>query len=405
MLEAPQRGLDEDPEEVLLSATGLSEREPSHLLRTIRSQLAADTAVILVLDPTRTVLEPFAMSGVGRSRRVWARIPVGKGFAGRVAVSRAPVVLDQVSDTNVFNPVLRQNGVRSLAGVPLLDEDKLIGVLHVGSRTPRHFGDVELEQLHRFAGEVVTVIRDTTAGAEHTAALVLQHSLLPSVPPTVPGLDVAGRYVPAEGDLGGDWYDVFELPNGHIGFVMGDVAGHGLRAAVVMGRLKAALRAYALTSDDPAEVLALLDRKMSYFEPTAMATVVYGVTQEPYETVRFSSAGHWPPVIGRPDGTSEIVESPRNLALGVDLEVPRSVFEVHLDPGAVLCLFTDGLVEISHEADPQQLLESLADRIACLDASESADLSCSRLLADTIGSTANFDDIAVMLIRRSAEAR
>src|SRR5689334_19894933 len=88
-------------------------------LRRIRSRLDADTAVVLTLDPTRRVLEPFAMSGLDRSQRVWVRVPVGKGFAGKVAATRAPIVLDEVTEANVFNPILRDSGVRSLAGIPL----------------------------------------------------------------------------------------------------------------------------------------------------------------------------------------------------------------------------------------------------------------------------------------------
>ena len=372
------------------------------LLRQIRSRLDADTAVILTTDPTRTVLEPFATSGLGRSRRAWARIPLGKGFAGTVAASRAPVVLHEVNEATVINPILRQTGVRSLAGVPLLDNDTLIGVLHVGSRSHRRFSDAELAVLTESARSVVEAIRDTTTGAEHTAALVLQHSLIPSTPPDVRGLDIAGRYVPAEGDMGGDWYDVFPLPDQRLGFVIGDVVGHGLRAAVVMGRLKASLRSYALVRDDPAEVLSLLDRKMSYFEPTAMATVIYGVAREPYDSVLLSSAGHWPPVLSQPGIGAEPVEAPRNLALGIDVDVPRTSVEFPLAPGAALCLFTDGLLEIRRDQDPGSVVGMLASRLADLDPAESADLQCSRLLADTIGSQANLDDIALLLIRRAA---
>ena len=215
----------------------------------------------LTLNATRTVLEPFAMSGIGMSRRAWARIPVGRDSPG-IASTRDPVVLDEVTETNVLNPVLRQHGVRSLAGVPLVDHGRLIGVLHVGSFTTRHFGDVDLATLSESAAELVEIIRDEISGAEHTAALVLQRSLMSTIAISVPGLDIAGRYVPAEGDLGGDWYDLFTQPDGGLAFVIGDVAGHGLHSAVVMGRLKSALRAYSLISDDPSQVLGLLDQKI-----------------------------------------------------------------------------------------------------------------------------------------------
>jgi hypothetical protein len=114
------------------------------------------------------------------------------------------------------------------------------------------------------------------------AALALQRSLLPTALPAVPGLDLAARYVTGSGTVGGDWYDVFVLPDGRLGVVVGDVAGSGLEAAVIMGRMRSALRAYALGSADPAAALRLLDRKIQYFEPDAMATVLYGLyTPEP----------------------------------------------------------------------------------------------------------------------------
>ncbi len=97
--------------------------------------------------------------------------------------------------------------------------------------------------------------------------------------PGIPGAELSARYRPGKADVGGDWYDVFTLPSGEVGIVMGDVAGHGIAAAVVMGRMRSTLRAYALETDDPAEVLRRLDRKMQHFEPDATATVVYAVCE------------------------------------------------------------------------------------------------------------------------------
>ena len=94
--------------------------------------------------------------------------------------------------------------------------------------------------------------------------------------------------------MGGDWYDVFRLPSGELGLVIGDVAGSGLAAAVIMGRMRSALRAYALETPDPAEVLARLDRKMQHFEPGAMATVLYAVIDPDLNRAHIASAGHLP---------------------------------------------------------------------------------------------------------------
>jgi phosphoserine phosphatase RsbU/P len=120
------------------------------------------------------------------------------------------------------------------------------------------------------------------------AAVALQRSLLPTALPAIQGLDLAARYVTGSGSVGGDWYDVFVLPDGKLGVVVGDVAGSGLAAAVIMGRMRSALRAYVLETSDPAIALRRLDRKIQYFEPDAMATVLYGL----YTPGRPSS---WPP--------------------------------------------------------------------------------------------------------------
>ena len=154
------------------------------------------------------------------------------------------------------------------------------------------------------------------------------------------------RYLPAEGDLGGDWYDIFTLPSGKVGFVMGDVEGHGLRSAVAMGRLRSALRAYALDYDDPAEVLYRLDRKICYFESEITATVMYAVTAPPFDLVTICNAGHPAPLIAQPGQPfAEIAHVSAGLLLGLDPEQQRRSEQVPLSGWAALAFYTDGLVE------------------------------------------------------------
>jgi len=121
-------------------------------------------------------------------------------------------------------------------------------------------------------------VQSLRSGENQAAAIALQRSLVPSALPAVRGAEIAARYVPGSGRVGGDWYDVLGLPSGALGLVVGDVAGSGLSAAVIMGRMRSALRAYALKFPGPAEVLGKLDRKMQYFEQgDVMATVSYAV--------------------------------------------------------------------------------------------------------------------------------
>ena len=149
-------------------------------------------------------------------------------------------------------------------------------------------------------------------------------------------MEVAARYVPGSGHVGGDWYDVFVLPSGKLGLVVGDVAGSGLAAAVIVGRIRSALRAYALEFPGPADVLAKLDRKMQYFEETPiMATVCYAVLDPGSGQLDISSAGHLPPVIAAPGQRTEIAEIAADIPIGVTRHFDRQVTTLTLVPGAV----------------------------------------------------------------------
>ena len=155
---------------------------------------------------------------------------------------------------------------------------------------------------------------------------------------------MAARYVPGSGNVGGDWYDVFSLPSGNVCAVIGDVTGTGLNAAVIMGRMRSALRAYALESADPGEVLERLSRKMRHFEPDAMASVLCAMISPSLDQVRMSSAGHLPPLIACP-GQPPAWPRSRRCAHRRGQPGPRRVTTMDLPPGALLCLYTDGLVE------------------------------------------------------------
>jgi Stage II sporulation protein E (SpoIIE) len=131
----------------------------------------------------------------------------------------------------------------------------------------------------------------------------------PAALPRIPAAELAARYVPGQGKIGGDWYDVFTLPTGEHCAVVGDVAGSGLQAAVIMGRMRSTLRSYALETSDPADILGRLHRKMQYFEPGALATVACAVLDPVMATARISLAGHLPAVLASP-GQGASRESP-----------------------------------------------------------------------------------------------
>lgn len=367
------------------------------LLDRVRDILVADTAAILLLDEGSEELEARAARGIEEEVRQGVRVPLRKGFAGRIAAEKRPVALDRVDHTTVSNPILWGKGIHAMLGVPLLSGGQVLGVLHVGRLDGQDFTRQDSEVLEIVAERVAGAIQSRQAQVERAAADVLQRSLLPSALPAVDGLELAARYVPAERlGVGGDWYDVFTVPSGDLWVVTGDVAGHGLAAAAVMGRIRTAIRSYALAGHQPDEVLALADRNLAHFDPDKMATVVCAASKPPFDEVRLSRAGHLPPVLARPAGPAALVELEAGLPLGVDPETSRRSTTIRLSPGTMLFFYTDGLVERRDDS----LDVRLKQLCAAVSAHEPLAV-CHRVMGLLVGAHEADDDIAVLAMRRS----
>jgi serine phosphatase RsbU (regulator of sigma subunit) len=232
-----------------------------------------------------------------------------------------------------------------MLGAPLLSNGRLTGVLHVGSMRPQRFGTDDSDLIEVVADTVAGAVQSHSLAVERAAAELLERSLMPPALPFCPGLEFAARYVPADRAVGGDWYDVFILPSGELWVVTGDVAGHGLRGAVVMGRVRSSLRSYAMLGGSPAEVLGLTDRKLQHFEPGTMVTAVCATSSPPFAEFRISRAGHPAPVIAGPQGGAVFADVEAEPPLGVASDIARSSTVVSLPEMGVLLLYTDGLVE------------------------------------------------------------
>jgi phosphoserine phosphatase RsbU/P len=389
--------------DVTLARLGLTDLLHEVLDR-IRTLLHADTAVVLLLDVNSRYLVTAAARGLDETERQRVHVPVGQGFAGRIAAERRPVIIDSVTPDTVVNPVLMRSNLQAILGVPLEANGKLLGVLHVGSLSPREFTPDDIHLLEQVAAPVSLAIVARLSAEDRAAAEALQRSLLPSDLPRIGGLHFAARYVPGEGSVSGDWYDVFTLPGGRVGIVMGDVAGHGLRASVVMGRLRSALRAYALEHDDPAYVLHRLDVKIHHFEAGAMATALYAVTEPPFDRIRVSSAGHLPPMQVGPDGQGYLTDVPPDLPLGVDPAAVRRSTTLRLPLGSSLALFTDGLVERrvpdsdAREVDP--IDHGLAELARFLRPGN-PEAACTRVMDHLLAAHAPDDDVALLVMART----
>jgi serine phosphatase RsbU (regulator of sigma subunit) len=300
-----------------------------------------------------------------------------------------------VDHTTELNPILWAKGIQSMVGVPMVAGGRVIGVLHVGSLTPRRFTGDDVELLQLAADRAAAAVLSMTAQADRAAVTALQRSLVPSALPAIAGADLAARYIPGSGAVGGDWYDVFTLSSGELCVTVGDVAGSGLPAAVIMGRMRSSLRSYALETTDPAEVLGRLDRKMQHFEPDAMATVVYAVFEPGLGQVHIALAGHFPPVIARPGEPAELAKVQPGALIGMPPRARRPVATVQVPPGTLLCFYTDGLIE-----RPGEVIDDGIDRLCQALTAESPEAACIAVTGALIGSEPARDDIALLVLQR-----
>jgi anti-sigma regulatory factor (Ser/Thr protein kinase) len=250
----------------------------------------------------------------------------------------------------------------------------------------------------RMFGTIQDVTDIRRAEREHWIAETLQRSLLPPGLPTIPGAGLAARYLPATADvrIGGDWYDVIQLPGGKLGLTIGDVAGHGLQAARTMSQLQTAVRAFGLEEDSPARVL---DRLHAFFERPPivdMATLLYLVLDLETGRATFASAGHPPPLLVRSDGRADYLHGGLGLPLGVGADRGHEEVEVVVEADSTLLLYTDGLIE--RRGEP--LDASLARlRAAASFGGEELDAFCDRVVKATLDPGGPDDDVALLAVR------
>jgi PAS domain S-box-containing protein len=368
------------------------------LVARVRAVLDADAAAIY-LTADRT-LALAAASGGSTSGQTAEPLAFGEGFAGLVAAEREPMLVQDPPPDELPYAALAELEIDSLIGLPLLAEGDVTGVLVVGAAAPRHFSSDDVNLLRLAADRVALAVDHARVyEREHKIAETLQRSLLPDRLPQLPGLSVAARYLPAaaEAEVGGDWYDVLPTPSGGVGLVMGDVAGKGLAAASMVGRLRSALRAYALEGHPPARVVEQLNRLIWTEEDvTQMATLLYVVVDPVAERLHWVNAGHPPPLLLSDSRPPRFLEDGSSVPLGV---LPYPEFEevsVPIDQGATVVLYTDGLVE-----RPGEHIDNGLDRLADAVRGAAADPQqiCDVVLRDLVPEAGAPDDVALLTLR------
>ena len=222
----------------------------------------------------------------------------------------------------------------------------------------------------------------------------LQHALLPDALPSVPGISVAARYVPASGaaEVGGDWYAVIPVEGRALGLAIGDVAGHGLPAVADMADARFSVRALALTEPRPELVLERLEEVMTVFGADTLITAVYGVLDPDARTWSYATAGHYPAVLLTPDGATRLLDERAGPPLGCGASY-RAI-EVQLQPRSTLVLYTDGLVERRGEVIDTGLARLEA---ACQSGPRDPEALCDHILGELLDGAESDDDVALLV--------
>ncbi|MFH8370113.1 SpoIIE family protein phosphatase [Streptomyces sp. NPDC018031] len=297
---------------------------------------------------------------------------------------------------------------RHCAVAPLFARGLMLGtVMAWRTEQPDPFGPEDGELLREVASRAaLTVDNARRYTREHRTAIALQQSLLPPAVTDTPAAETAGLYLPAGGGVGGDWFDVIALPSLRVALVVGDVIGRGLHATATMGRLRTAVQTLADLELDPKELLTHVDDLVARLareagpgaQDAVGTTCLYAVYDPVTRRCDFASAGHEPPVVVLPDGTTRVVEVAPGPALGVG-GLPFESTAVELAPGSVLAMYTNGLVDRVGSRDDGEGLRLLAAGLAahCRPGRPLDDIG-GRLLVD-LGDHPPQDDIALLLAR------
>jgi serine/threonine-protein kinase RsbW len=290
---------------------------------------------------------------------------------------------------------------RSAIATPLLGPRGPLGVIVLG-RGPRRarFAETDVQVVEELGRRLTVGLANTDAFArEHAIAETLQRSLLPDTLPEIPGLDLAVRYLPAtEGaDVGGDWYDAFPLEGGLVGLVTGDVAGHSIGSASIMGQVRSLLRGYAVDDPAPARVLERANTALTSLLPDVLASVVYAVLDPATGDLSYANAGHPPPLIATRDGQTEYLDDAAGTMLGASADTSFTTGRRRLRPGTRLLFYTDGLIE-DRQRDITEGLTMLAETLRHSSPGSAAQ-TCATVLAAMLGAARRHDDVCLLTAR------
>lgn len=387
-------------------ALATSRKEVATVVADAVRAFGAQAAMVVLRDelkPDQLVLTSTSGFSPGATDG-WEIVPLGSATPVAEATRTGNEIFVTIEDAPARFPAMgtlfEESGNRAWAALPLRSAGRIDGALGLSFRNVDDISMGARTQLVGFAAQVSQALdRASRQSIEHDVALVLQRGLLQPAEGEVVGFEISSRYVPAEDHLevGGDFFDILPLDDGAVMLVIGDVVGHGLEAASAMGQLRSAARALSATTRSPARLLELLDRFAGVVPACRFATAAIVVVDADRHSLRYSVAGHPPPVWHDPSGAAGLLDQALSRPLGVyPADRPEATVEVDAD-GITVCLYTDGLIEKRGEVIDVGLA-LLVDTMARHHAASCEDLA-DLLLGEVGGSRRQRDDIAVVCAR------
>lgn len=310
--------------------------------------------------------------------------------------------LRSVARDDTYVDRTRGAGIEILVEEPLVAGGRAVGALVVGFRAGRKLTPAIRAALRRYASILATAAEQAERLDLHFhVSKRLQQALLPARLAEVEGIRFDAAYVPATAgtDVGGDWYDTFEIGNGLIGISIGDVVGHGIEAAVAMSEIRGAIRATAAATQSPAEVLRMADELM-VAQTKGLATAIVGFYDPATGVLRYASAGHPAPVLLLQSGRAGTLPA-GGVILGLGSGNSSGDITITIPPGATLFLYTDGLLE--YDRDP---IAGEVRLLATIERLHGSDHYADALHAALFGNgVQNADDCATLAIHRLRNGR
>jgi serine phosphatase RsbU (regulator of sigma subunit)/PAS domain-containing protein len=393
-------------------------------IQDLASALAeAVTSLDIVAAVADRVLPPFGASGLiiqvvedGRMRTVGA-VGYSQPFldlingpvpdltpAADVLGRRRPSFISSAAEYQRRYPatayVLALCGKQAWAYLPLVVSGRVVGLCVVSFDQPRLLSGAERALMSTLSALIAQALeRARLFDAEHARSQALQRALLPRQLPELPAVTAAAKYLPAGRgmDVGGDWYDVIPLSADRVALVIGDVMGHGLPEAVIMGRVRTALQTLSDLELPPDEVLAHLNDLVCGLGDDSFVTCLYAIYDPTTSSCTVARAGHPPPAVVCPDGSVQFAQADGDPPLGV-AGPPFEVSELRVPDGAVLVLYTDGLID-STSCDPAVGMDRMAGLLRTLQA-EDLDRMCDSLTRKLLPDDQQQADDAALLVAR-----